>query len=146
MSMNFRKIKSTDEAEYIFMAREFYSSPAVIKSVPEINFRKTLEECLSSDVYAECFIIESGCCTAGYGLILKSYSQEAGGNVIWFDELFIKERFRGQGLGEAFFRFIFNNRPAKRYRLEVERDNVRAVKLYKKLGFGFLSYDQMIKE
>lgn len=143
--MTIRKVIPADREEYVEMARAFYASPAVIKSVPESNFHLTFDECLSSDSLCECLIIEHSGAIAGYGLILKSFSQEAGGRVIWFDELFIKERYRGQGLGAEFFRYVLENYPAARYRLEVERDNVRAVNLYKKLGFGFLEYCQMIK-
>ncbi len=146
MTFNIRKITEADRCEYINMAREFYSSPAVIKNVPEKNFAAAFEECLNSDAYAECYILECDGDTAGYGLILKSYSQEAGGKVIWFDELFVKLRYRGLGFGSKFFEYIFANLPAARYRLEVEKENLPAVNLYKKLGFKFLQYDQMIKE
>lgn len=144
--MLIRKITESDRGEYIDMAREFYNSPAVLKSVPEEYFDVMLNECLSSPVYAECFILEEGGKAAGYGIILKSFSQEAGGPVIWFDELFIRKEYRGKGFGGQFFNFIFENFPAARYRLEVEKENERAVKLYQRLGFEFLEYAQMIKE
>ena len=36
------------------------------------------------------------------------------------------------------------NPQVKRFRLEVTRSNEGAVRLYEKLGFSFLEYDQMV--
>ncbi|MBQ3593582.1 MAG: hypothetical protein II982_04390, partial [Clostridia bacterium] len=44
-----------------------------------------------------------------------------------------------------FFDCLFEKIPAARYRLEVEPENERAVKLYKEKGFYYLPYQQMIK-
>lgn len=143
--MTIRKITPSDRSEYFNMAREFYSSDAVMHDVGEENISAAFEEYLRSDVYAECFILEDGGIAVGYGQISKTFSQEAGGLVIWLEELFIKKNFRGKGYGKAYFDFIFKNYPAKRYRLEVEKENEGAVRLYKSLGFGFFAYDQMIK-
>ena len=50
------------------------------------------------------------------------------------------------GLGREFFSFLHKNRPAARYRLEVEPDNERAIALYSSLGFTVLPYGQMIAD
>ena len=36
--------------------------------------------------------------------------------------------------------------PAARYRLEIEPDNVRAEKLYRRMGFEELPYKQMVRD
>lgn len=142
--MIIRHLTERDVNEYIAMAGEFYRSDAVLKNMPEKNFYATVKECLSSSPYAKCFILEEDGKIMGYGLILLSFSQEAGGTQVWFDELYIKKEYRGKGFGRQFFNFVFNDFPAARYRLEVEKSNSRAVKLYETLGFEFLEYDQMI--
>ncbi len=141
-----RKITQSDKQEYIKMVTEFYSSDAVIKPIPEKNIEATFSELMQSDVYAEGFIIESNGQTAGYALLAKTFSQEAGGLCVWIEELFIKNKFRGKGLGKEFFEFLFKSRPAARYRLEIEPENEVAVALYKKKGFGFFEYGQMVKD
>jgi ribosomal protein S18 acetylase RimI-like enzyme len=85
---------------------------------------------------------------AGYGLTAKTFSQEAGGYVIWLEELYIREQFRSRGLGSEFFAYVEKKYAgqAARFRLEVEEDNVRAISLYKRLGYEALDYTQMIKE
>ncbi len=81
---------------------------------------------------------------AGYGLISKRFSTEAGGLECWVEDLFVLPEFRGQGIGGAFLDFVKERYSANRFRLEVEEENHRAVALYKKHGFEFLSYKQMI--
>ena len=135
-----RKIIIEDKNEYIKMAEDFYNSPAVLSSVPRSNFEDAFEELMKSSTYAEAFIFEQETEIAGYGLIAKTYSQEAGGTVIWIEEIYVKEKFRNKGLGSEFINYVKENIPAKRYRLETEPDNKKAQKLYKRHGFSHLEY------
>ena len=85
---------------------------------------------------------------SGYGLIAKTFSQEAGGMVYWLEELYILEEYRSKGLGSEYFRYMEEHKEegVTRFRLEVEKENERAWKLYKRQGYDWLEYDQMIKE
>ena len=75
-------------------------------------------------------------------------AQEAGGVAIWIEELYIKPSYRACGYGSRFLREFLGSLPpqVKRVRLEAERENDRAVRLYESLGFTFLDYDQMVIE
>lgn len=142
-----RKLEKSDRKLYVEMATEFYSSDAVLHSVPEENFQKTVDEALSSDTYAEIYLFEHEGKTAGYGLTARTFSQEAGGYVVWIEEIYIREEYRSKGIGKEFFSFLHNKeKSAARLRLEVEEENVRAVSLYEELGYEKLDYIQMIKE
>ena len=122
------------------MAKDFYNSPAVLSSVPDANFETTFNELMTSDVYTEAFIFEVNQKTAGYGLIAKTFSQEAGGIVVWIEEIYVKAKFRNQGLGSEFIEYVKTNISARRYRLETEPDNIKAQNLYKRHGFHNLKY------
>ncbi len=135
-----RKIISDDETEYIKMAEDFYNSPAVLSPVPCSHFENTFEELMKSSVYAEAFIFEISSEIAGYGLIAKTYSQEAGGMVVWIEEIYVKEAYRNMGLGSEFIEYVKTNIPAKRYRLETEPENIKAQELYKRHSFEYLKY------
>ena len=143
-----RPITPSDRQDYITMCREFYSGDAVLHPVPEEYFARTFDALMENTPFAAAYIIEQDGVTAGYALLAKSFSQEAGGIVIWIEELYIRPEFQGHGLGTAFFRFLEaqNDGTVKRYRLEYEPDNVRGAALYRRLGFTPLGYGQMIKE
>ncbi len=143
-----RELKREDREVYLKMAHDFYHSPAVLHPVPDSYLERTFEECMNGGTYAKGFILEYEGETAGYGLISKTFSQEAGGYVYWLEELYILEAYRSKGLGSEFFAYVESHKEegVTRFRLEVEEDNTRAAELYKRLGYQKLNYVQMIKE
>ncbi len=138
--MTIRKLSLCDRDEYLRMVKDFYSSPAVLENISEENIRNSFDEFLSDSPYGDAFIFELGGRCAGYGVLAYTYSQEAGGKVVWIEEIYIKEDYRGRGLGSEFINFVLSDIPAKRYRLETEPDNEKAAKLYRKLGFEHFEY------
>lgn len=143
-----RKMTENDRKLYVEMAEEFYSSDAVLHPVPRSYFEKTADEALRSDTYAEIYLLEHEGKPAGYGLTARTFSQEAGGQVLWIEELYIRSEFRSKGLGREFFSWLEekNRGRVARLRLEVEEENCRAISLYERLGYKVLDYVQMIKD
>lgn len=139
-----RKIERTDREAYLKMAWDFYHSDAVEHPVPKEFLERTFDELMRSDAYAEGLILEYEGHTAGYGLLAKTFSREAGGMVCWIEELYVKPEFRSHGLGREVFARLENAGYA-RLRLEVEPENVRAVRLYERMGYRILPYQQMIR-
>ena len=97
-----RKFNRNDKQIYIEMAHEFYHSDAVLHPVPDEHFGKTVEEALRKDGFAEIFMLEYDGTPAGYVLTAKSFSQEAGGMVVWIEEIYIRSAYRSKGLGREF--------------------------------------------
>ncbi len=123
-------------------------SPAVLHPVPDEYFIRTADAMEEQSPYVAVFIAEYQGEPAGYGLVSLTYSNEAGGLVVWLEELYIREQARGLGLGTELIAYIENrygNRAA-RFRLEVEESNRAAVRLYERMGYTPLPYSQMIKE
>ena len=143
-----RALEATDREVYLDMAAEFYMSEAVCHNVPQIYLERTFEEMMRSDVYAEGFIfLNEREETAGYAIVSKMFSQEAGGMSVWIEEIYIRQAYRGHGIGKAFFAFYEALHPEMmRLRLEVDKKNTDAIRLYKKLGFQAVSYYQMGKD
>ena len=143
-----RKMTENDKELYITMAEEFYNSDAVLPPIPRDHFEKTANEALRSDEYAEIYLLEYEGETAGYGLTARTFSQEAGGQVLWIEELYIRKEFRSKGLGREFFSSLEDKNRGEivRPRLEVEADNTRAISLYERLGYEVLDYVQMVKD
>lgn len=141
-----RKIKEEDKQDYLEMAKDFYASDAVDHNIPEEHFFDTFDELMKSDCYAAGYIMEYENTTVGYALLAKTFSQEAGGMVLWIEELYVRPEYRSCGIGQEFFAYFRNHLPdnVKRIRLEVEDSNKKAVSLYRRLGFESLPYSQMI--
>ncbi|MFN4085010.1 MAG: GNAT family N-acetyltransferase [Spirosomataceae bacterium] len=74
----------------------------------------------------------------GYQFIAFTYSFEFKGRVAYLDEYFIKEEFRGQGIGQKYLAALVDKYKQLEFgsvRLEIESYNQRAYYLYEKMGF-----------
>ncbi len=74
----------------------------------------------------------------GYIVITFGFSLECGGRESFIDELFLLEQFRGKGFGSLAIKHAISKcrkEDIRAVRLEVTRDNLNALNLYKKLGF-----------
>ncbi len=140
-----RRVTESDRELFIRYCHDFYNGPAVLHPIPFAHHESTFDELMRSDDYLMGYIITCDEKDAGYLLLSKSFSQEAGGIVIWVEEIYIEEPFRNLGIGGKIFDFIDSEIPHARIRLEVERDNLSALRLYKRKGFRELDYMQMIK-
>ncbi|AFM01027.1 MULTISPECIES: GNAT family N-acetyltransferase [Desulfitobacterium] len=143
-----RAMAEADRERFLELAFEFYHSEAVLQPVPKEFHTRTFDEMMSSDRYLNGYILEWENQVAGYAITAKTFSQEAGGIVVWIDEIYILPPYRSQGLAREFFQYLEEHRhdQIKRIRLEVEEENVKAISLYKRLGFNDLEYIQMIKD
>jgi len=143
-----RHVEKKDKAIYLEMAKKFYASDVVLAPVPECHFEKTFSLLTEGSPFADAFVFEENGSVVGYALLARTWSQEAGGEVIWIEEIYLEPSARGKGYGSAFFRFLEEQYApeAKRFRLEVEKENEGAVALYERLGFEFFPYDQMRKD
>ena len=140
-----RKIKREDKNEVINMMRTFYATPFVSTNGSEEIFDANLEACINESPYLEGYVFEKGAELLGYGMLAKSFSTEFGKLCIWVEDLYVKDKYRGKGIGSSFFEFIENLYPHHLFRLEVEAENERALKVYKKMGYDFLPYLEMKK-
>ena len=141
-----RKLTPNDRDCYLRLTEAFYSSDAVMTPIPLAFREQTFTELMRSDTYTSGYLFELDKQPVGYALTAKTYSQEAGGMVVWIEELFILPEYRSRGLGSAFFRYLAEvaEPNAARFRLEVEQENEGAIRLYHRRGFQQLPYDSMV--
>ena len=145
MSFKIREMQKDDKNAVIEMMRTFYSSPAVFTNGSEEIFLADFENCVNENPYLEGFVLESIDGIVGYAMIAKSFSTEFGKPCVWIEDIYIKDTFRGLGLGNMLMSFITENYKDCIFRLEVEEENKIATKLYKKQGFTVLPYVEMKK-
>ena len=143
MNSIIREMTKEDKASVLEMMRVFYASPAVLSNGSEEIFLNDIEICVNDSPYLEGYIFESEGNIQGYAMAAKSFSTEFGKPCIWIEDLYIKDDYRGLGIGSMFLEYIEEKYSDHVLRLEVEEENERAVKVYEKSGFKVLPYMEM---
>lgn len=140
-----RLMKEQDKETVLDMMRVFYASEAVLSNGSEEIFLSDFENCVNDSPYLEGYIFEEAGIIQGYGMIAKSFSTEFGKPCIWIEDLYLKEPYRGMGIGSGFLNFIVDQYPGCLFRLEAEQENDRAIRVYEKCGFEVLPYLELKK-
>ena len=145
MQSTIRCMEEKDKSQVIEMMRVFYASPAVLSNGSEEIFNADFENCVGDCPYIEGYIFEGAGNIQGYAMIAKSYSTEFGKPCMWIEDLYIKDEYRGLGIGSLFLHYVEEKYPHCVFRLEVEEENERAVNVYQKCGYEILPYMEMKK-
>lgn len=140
-----RLMNREDKAIVLDMMRVFYASEAVLSNGSEEIFLSDIDACVNDSPYLEGYILEENGEIQGYAMIAKSFSTEFGKPCIWIEDLYVKEPYRGMGLGSGFLKFIVDKYPGCLFRLEAEQENARAIAVYEKCGFEVLPYLELKK-
>jgi ribosomal protein S18 acetylase RimI-like enzyme len=145
MKSEIRMMTRSDAPEVMDMMRAFYSSAAVFTNGSDEIFTADIANCLNDNPYIEGYIFCDGEKVLGYAMIAKSFSTEFGKPCIWIEDIYLKEEYRGIGIGHKFFDYITKKYDGHIFRLEVEEENETAKRLYEKCGFSVLPYMEMKK-
>ena len=141
-----RLMKEQDKNEVIEMMTVFYASEAVSTNGSREIFESDFDNCINSCPYLEGYVFEENDNICGYAMVAKSFSTEFGKPCIWIEDLYIKEEYRHKKLGSLFFDFLKENYKDTIQRLEVDKNNVFAIKAYKKNNFDEVDYLQFIRK
>ena len=141
-----RLMKEQDKNEVIEMMTVFYASEAVSTNGSREIFESDFNNCINSCPYLEGYVFEENDNICGYAMVAKSFSTEFGKPCIWIEDLYIKEEYRHKKLGSLFFDFLKENYKDTIQRLEVDKQNVFAIKAYKKNNFEEVDYLQFIRK
>ena len=136
MNHDILKASISDIPDLCQMMKDFYAIdfyPFDEKLTNE-NFQKFIND----DKYGECFKIIFEGEIAGYIILVKYFSFEFGGEILFLDELFVKPEFQGKSLGRKALEFVKNYSSENKFDvvlLEIENHNDKAKKLYEHFGF-----------
>ena len=145
MESAIREMEEKDRKQVLEMMRVFYASPAVWSNGSEEIFEADFTACISDSPFLEGYIFESAQDIRGYAMVAKSFSTEFGKPCVWIEDIYVKDAYRGLGIGSHFLKFIESKYPDAILRLEVEEENERAVNVYQKCGFEVIPYMEMKK-
>jgi ribosomal protein S18 acetylase RimI-like enzyme len=145
MNVTIRKMQAADKPTIMEMMRVFYASPAVFTDGSEEIFASDVENCVNDSPYLDGYVLENEKGVQGYAMVAKSFSTEFGKPCMWIEDLYIRDAYRGQGLGKRLMDEVMARYTDCIFRLEVEDENKRAIALYEKCGFTVLPYREMKK-
>lgn len=102
-----KRMKQADRAYVMPRVKSFYQSDAVTHAVPEKVLQRSFEQAVSDNPLIEGCMLYRDDKHAGYAYLTHMYATEAG-SCVMIEELFIEPELRGQGLGHAFFDWLFS--------------------------------------
>lgn len=126
------------------MSRIFYSSDALDHEVPMDIISANIKVAVSDDDILTGYVFCERDEIVGFSYVTCYYETEVGGICAQILDLYIDEKYRGRRFATQYFNFVFDKYSfAKRFRLEVVKDNERAINVYRRMGFKEISYGQM---
>ncbi|EHL16751.1 hypothetical protein HMPREF9630_01840 [Peptoanaerobacter stomatis] len=129
------------------MMREFYSTPGVLHKIDDSNIKSTIALLNQKSPFTEAFILKMDSNMVGYVLLAFTYSNEAGGSVVWIEEIYIKKEYRNRLLSNELLDYVIQEYPnTARFRIDMVKGNVESMALFSSFGFEELKYLQFIKE
>jgi ribosomal protein S18 acetylase RimI-like enzyme len=136
MNAIFQLLSDSDLATLLEMMREFY--PQQQMRLDEKAATTAAQKLISDPALGEIYLIFRGADLAGYFALTFCFSLEFHGRFALLDEIYIRQAFRRQKLGQAVVAFAEGRCKEigiKALRLEVGQQNAAAQALYRKAGF-----------
>ena len=137
MDATFRQAGPDDLETLLPMVREFWVIEKLRFVEPEV--RRALAGLLASPDYGLVILAESAGAPIGYLALTLGYSLEFLGRDAFVDEIYLREAYRGKGIGDRAIELAVEKCRALGVRalhLEVDHVNPRARALYERVGFS----------
>ena len=141
--MNLRLVQPSEDEELLGWVREYFTYDGILFEEPRV--REGLSLLLqSSNIGWAWFIERQGQNTVlGYAIATLGFDLEFGGKRATLTDLYIKQEFRGKGLGRLTLNTIeteCRKSGCLALELQVENDNLEAQRLYR--AAGFIAHDR----
>ncbi len=143
MNVTYRPFTHADTQIVTELITSLYREDPGSRPMTSQKITRTLDALTDHPDRGSIVVLENGGKIIGYSLLINYWSNELGGNLLVMDELYIIDKYRGQGVGTAFIEHVISSNRGKAValQLEVTANNVRARKLYVRLGFRPLPND-----
>lgn len=136
MNVLFELLSEQEIPPLLEMMREFYSQQHM--RFDQKKARGAIDSLLRTPGHGQIYLIFRGGKLAGYFALTFCFSLEFHGRFALLDELYLREPFRHEKIGQGVLGFaegLCRQAGVDALRLEVGRDNVPAQSLYRKSGF-----------
>lgn len=135
MRTAFRLYQEEDYSDLRNMIFSLYREDPAGESMGEEKIKRTVAEFRKNPDKLNIYLFRRDNINVGYAILVFFWSNEYGGDILTVDELFIKAKYRNQGIGTEFFSFADKIKNKVALQLETTPDNRRAFAYYKRLGF-----------
>jgi ribosomal protein S18 acetylase RimI-like enzyme len=133
----FRPAGASDHATLLELMREFYAHEQIAFDAAAAG--AALRMLLEDERHGRAVLIEPEGRLAGYLIVAFGFSLEFQGRDAFVDELWVREPFRGRGLGTQALELaaeLCRAAGVRALHLEVEHANRRAQAVYRRAGFS----------
>lgn len=136
-SLRFGPMTDSDVPDLEAMVMALYREDPTGQKMTPRKIGRTVAELCSRPERGRITIMRVGDTVVGYALVIYFWSNEYGGNVAHVDELYVRPRWRGRGIGAACIEHAAGTggKKLKGMRLEVTPANERAFAFYSRHGF-----------
>lgn len=137
MEIRFLPAAPADVAALLVLMREFYAHDQ--HTFEEEKARRAVEDCIADGRLGRLWLVQAGDGEiAGYIALTFGYCLEYGGRDAFIDELYLREAYRGQGIGRQVIDFLCDfcrGEGIRALELEVMSHNEQARAFYRRAGF-----------
>lgn len=143
----FREVQTSDIELLLEFMKEFYEHSNL--AFNESAARASVERLLDDESLGKIWLLESRDGFVGYIALTLGFSLEFHGRDAFIDEIYVREQYRGQGIGRSTIKFVegfCQLHDVKALHVEVERDNEPALGLYRALRFTTQNSRLMTKQ
>lgn len=143
MDVTFRLAGAADVGPLLVFMREFYEHERL--PFEDEAARGALGQILGNGSLGRVWLIAVDGETAGYVVLALGFSLEFRGRDAFVDEFYLREGWRGRGVGRRTLGFVEEECRALGVRalhLEVERRNAKAQRVYR--AYGFKDHDRYL--
>ena len=138
MRAKFKSATVSDEEVLMNLRREFCEFESFPNPLDEQTNRRVLRMLIENEQAGRIWMILIEGEAVGYVVLTFGYRLEYAGRDALIDELYLREKFRGFGIGKqtvAFIEEFCRAQNIKTVHLEVDRTNTAAKTLYRQSGF-----------
>ena len=135
ITISYKIAEICDISIIIKLMREYYAFETI--KLNEQNTKERLEEFIKKCELGKLWLIEINNNAEGYIVVTNGFGLEHGRNVM-IDEFYIREKYRGQGIGLRTMQFIEKELLSigiSSIHTEVDRKNHKAREFWEKIGF-----------
>jgi ribosomal protein S18 acetylase RimI-like enzyme len=136
MDVQYEIGKPEDLETFLELMREYYAYDG--HEYDDAKARRALSKLLTVDQWGCAWLIRAGEAIIGYMVMCFGYSLEFGGRDAFLDEIYLREAYRGKGIGGQAIQYMVEDcraRGIKALHLEVMPGNARAIGFYERAGF-----------